>query len=124
MASVLSNAWRAQITSLIVGAAKYLAWGTGAGTSAATDTTLFTEDSGGSPAYARISATLSRITTSVTNDTVQAVDTIVANASKTITNMGLFDALTSGNLYLKTDFTGVPLANGEGIQMTFTHQLL
>jgi hypothetical protein len=128
MANILSNVFRAQITGALAGTPftepKYMAWGTGAGTSAVTDTTLFTEDSGGSPAYARQASTMSQVTTTATNDTLKAVGTITANAGKTITNMGLFDALTSGNLYLKSDFTGVVLNNGDSIQATFTHQLL
>lgn len=98
----------------------YLAWGTGAGTTAAGDTTLFSEAS-----ESRVTGTSSQVTTSTTNDTYQVVGTMtVAGAGKTITNMGLFDASTSGNLFMKTDFTGVALNVGEGIQMTMKAQLV
>jgi hypothetical protein len=75
-----------------------------------TDTTLFTETTD----EARTTGTSSRVTTTVTNDTYQVVGTItVATAGKTITNVGLFDVVTasSGNLYFKSDFTGLALAS-------------
>lgn len=131
MANVLTNVGREIITGLLAavgsgpGSAvpKYVGWGTGAGTSAATDTTLFTEDSGGSPSYARVTCTLTQQTTSVTNDTFQAVGTIVSNGSHTITNAGLFDAGSSGNLFIKGDFSGVALTSGEAIQFTIQYQV-
>lgn len=96
----------------------YAAWGTGAGTAGATDTTLYTEAS-----EARVLGTSSRATISVTNDTYQVVATIVADSGKTITNAGLFDASTLGNLFAKTDFNGVDLDAGESIEFTWQVQL-
>jgi len=69
-----------------------------------TDTTLFTE------VLPRVSGTTSQVTTSTTNDTFQVVGTQTAGTTETITNAGLFDASTSGNLFIKGDFTGVPLS--------------
>jgi len=34
----------------------------------------------------------------------------------------LFDASTSGNLFVKGDFTGIVLASGDSIQFTFKTQ--
>lgn len=96
----------------------FIAWGTGAGTAAITDTTLFTES-----AEARVSGTSSKQTTSTTNDTYRVTGTMTASAGRTITNAGLFDASTAGNLFLKGDFTGVVLASGESIAFTFNAQL-
>lgn len=97
----------------------YCAWGTGAGMAAVADTTLFIEAS-----EARTAGTSSVVTTTVANDTYQVVGTITcAGAGKTITNAGLFDAATVGNLFLHADFTGVVLAVGEGIQFTFKSTL-
>lgn len=94
---------------------KFVAWGTGAGTAAAADTTLFTE----STDEARTSGTSSRVTTTQTNDTYQVVGTItVVTANKTLTNVGLFDASTSGTLYFKSDFTGLALIIGDSITFT------
>jgi hypothetical protein len=120
MATLLVNTGKAIITNYLNGGAatqpKYVAWGTGAGTTAATDTTLFTE------VLPRVSGTTSQVTTSTTNDTFQVVGTQTAGSSVTITNAGLFDAATSGNLFIKGDFTGVPLSSGDSIQFTFKCQ--
>lgn len=122
MAIVLTNAGRDILTNRILGSGtepKFIAWGTGAGTAAATDTTLFTEGP-----EARTTGTSSRVTTTTTNDTYQVVGTITASAGRTVTNAGTFDVVTasSGNLFIKGDFTGVVLASGDGIQFTVTIQ--
>ena len=101
-----------------------IAWGTGAGTTAAADTTLFTE------ALVNMSAgttdhtvgTSSQVTTTTTNDTYQVTGTRTATAAGTITNAGLFDAASGGSLYMKGDFAGVALANGDAIAFTFKVQ--
>lgn len=120
MATVLANAGRAILTNRIIGSGtepKYVAWGTGAGTAAVTDTTLFTES-----AEARTSGTSTQQTTSVTNDTYQVVGTITASATRAITNAGLLDASTSGNLFVKGDFSTINLSSGDGIQFTIKLQ--
>lgn len=120
MATVLTNAGRDILTNRILGSGtepKWVAWGTGAGTAAVADTTMFTEGP-----ESRTNGTSSRVTTSVTNDTYQVVGTITASAGRTVTNAGTFDASTSGNLFIKGDFTGVVLASGDGIQFTVTIQ--
>ena len=117
-ATVIVNGGHAIVTNRMIGSGtepKFVAWGTGAGTAAASDTTLFTESTDES----RTSGTSSRVTTTNTNDTYQVVGTItVATSNKTITNVGLFDASTSGNLYFKSDFTGLALNIGDSIQFT------
>jgi hypothetical protein len=116
MATLLVNTGKAIVTNYLNGGGatqpKYVAWGTGAGTTAATDTTLFTETG------TRVSGTTTQQTTSTTNDTFQVVGTLTAGGSLTITNAGTFDASTSGNLFVKGDFTGVPLNTGDSIQFT------
>lgn len=94
--------------------APWVAWGTGAGTAAKGDTTLFTEAS-----EARVSGT-------VTKDGAgsaakyQVVGTITSDGTKTITNAGNFTASTAGNLVVKGDFTGIPLESGDKIEFTIT----
>lgn len=89
----------------------YIGWGTGAGTAAKGDTTLFTEAS-----EARVAATKSQ----PTSDTNRFVATITcAGAGKTITNAGVLTLSTGGVLFLHSDFTGVVLAVGDSIQFTF-----
>lgn len=122
LATVFTHAGKAIVTNRMIGAGtepRYVAWGTGAGTAAATDTTLFTE----STQESRTLGTSSRVTTSQTNDTYQVVGTItVATSNKTITNAGLFDAATGGNLFMKGDFAGIALNVGESIQFTMKVQ--
>ena len=95
-------------------------WGTAAGTTARTDTTLFTEKdvdlSGAGPA--RTAGTSTRQTTNTANDTYQVVATRTATGAGTVTNAGLWDATSGGNLFLKGDFTGIGLASGDSIQFT------
>jgi hypothetical protein len=122
MATLLVNTGKAVVTNRIKNGAtgatepNYVAWGTGAGTTALTDTTLFTE------VGTRTAGTSTQQTTTTTNDTYQVIGTVTAGSSLTITNAGLFDALTSGNLFVKGDFTGVALTSGDSIQFTFKTQ--
>ena len=119
MATLLVNAGKAVVTNRIKGSGTepaYVAWGTGAGTTAATDTTLFTETG------SRVLGTSTQQTTSVTNDTYQVIGTQTAGSALSITNAGLFDASTSGNLFVKGDFTTIGLASGDSIQFTFKTQ--
>lgn len=118
MATLVPNAGLDIVTNRIKGLGTeplHVAWGTGAGTTAAGDTTLFTE----SVQEARTAGTSSRQTTNTANDTYQVIGTVtVATSGKTITNAGLFDASTSGNLFMKGDFSGIALNVGESIQFT------
>ena len=96
---------------------KWIAWGTGAGTAAATATTLYTE-----AAESRVSGTSSQQTTTTSNDTYQVTGTMTATGARTITNAGLFDASTSGNLFMYGDFTGVSLNTNDSIAFTMKVQ--
>lgn len=124
MADVFTNAGKAWTAGFFTGnttppASYYIGWGTGAGTSAQADTTLFTEDT----TDGRVLATETRVTTTQTNDTAQFVGEIVASGSKTITNAGVFDQNDpGGTLIQKSDFTGVPLVSGDSIEFTFKLQ--
>jgi hypothetical protein len=119
MATLLVNTGKAVVTNRIKGSGtepNYVAWGTGAGTTTITDTTLFTETG------ARVLGTSTQQTTTTTNDTYQVVGTVTAGGTFTVTNAGLFDASTSGNLFVKGDFTGIGLNSGDSIQFTFKTQ--
>jgi hypothetical protein len=119
MATLMVNGGKAIVTNRIKGSGtepSYVAWGTGAGTTSATDTTLFTETG------SRVSGASTQVTTSTTNDTYQVVATMAAGSSLTITNAGLFDASTSGNLFVKGDFTSIGLSSGDSIQFTIKTQ--
>ena len=125
-ASVMTYAGLAIKTNLISGLGgtipKYLAWGTGAGTSAQTDTTLFAETT--YAGYARVAATPTRTTTAETDDTISWVGTLTnsSGAALAVTNAGTFDASTAGNLFIKGDFATVNLNANDSIQFTITEQ--
>lgn len=115
MATVYTNAGKALTTNRIKGSGTepvYVAMGTGAGTAAAADTTLFTE------VESRTAGTSTQQTTTVTNDTYQVVGTVTATATRAVTNAGLFDAAAAGNLFMKGDFATINLSTGDSIQFT------
>ena len=116
MATVLTNAgeeWAAKRmagTSALDG--HFIGWGTGAGTAAKADSTLFTEAS-----EARVAGSVS-VVGSGASAVYQVVGTLTANAAKTITNAGNLDASSGGTLIVHGDFTGIALQSGDSIQFT------
>lgn len=97
--NLITNAGKAAMAGLFgntgaITAFTYLALGTSATAVAATDTTLTAEitDTG----LARTSATVSRVTTSVTNDTTRFTYTWTASGNKTVNEAGIFNASSSG----------------------------
>ena len=113
MATVLTQVGEEWIIDKLDAAtrADYIGWGTGAGTAAKESVALFT-----AAAEARVQGT----TTQPAADKLQVVATITcASTGKTITNAGLWTAITDGILVLFGDFTGIPLAVGDSIQFTF-----
>lgn len=120
MATVLTNAGKAIVTNRMKAGGTeptFIGWGTGAGTAAITDTTLFTEATD----ETRATGTSTRTTTTVTNDTWTLTGTMtVVTAGKVITNAGCFDAVTVGNLFIKGDHSPTTLAVGESIAYTIS----
>lgn len=95
---------------------KYIAWGTGTTAANVADTALETETAHES----RTNGTSTTETETTASDTYQVVGTItVITSSKTISEAGLLDAATTGNMFVHSVFTGVPLDVGESIQFTF-----
>lgn len=119
MATVLTNVGEQWLCDRASGASAldghFIGWGTGAGTAAKGDTTLFTE-----AAEARAVGTVSTNGSGAAAK-YQVVGTITCSGSgKTITNAGNFDASSGGNLIVKGDFTGIALNVGDSIQFTIT----
>lgn len=118
MATVLTNAgeqWAAERmagTNALDG--HFIGWGTGAGTAAKADTTLFTEAS-----EARAVGTAS-VNGSGSAAKYQIVGTITADGPKSITNAGNFQASSGGAPIVKGDFTSVGVNTGDSIQFTIT----
>jgi hypothetical protein len=123
MATLVVNNGKGIITNRIKGSGTEpvnVGWGTGAGTTAAADTTLFTEAlvtlSAGTTDHT--AGTSTQQTTTTTNDTYQVVATRTATGSGTVTNAGLWDAASGGTLFLKGDFGGIALVSGDSILFT------
>ncbi len=94
---------------------KYIAWGTGTTAAAVTDAALETE----SAEESRTTGTSSRQTTNTTNDTYRVTGTVTcATSAKAITEVGLLDASSSGNLFLRSTFSAINLAVGDAITFT------
>ena len=119
--NIITNAGKAQV-ALLAGDASatpftYLAVGTSATAVAATDTTLTAEiaDSG----LERAAATVSRVTTTVTNDTLQLVKTWTATGSKTVEEVGIFNANSSGTMLGHALTTSKAVSSGETLTGTY-----
>jgi hypothetical protein len=93
---------------------KYVGWGIGTTAASGSQTTLVSGS-----AEARTSGTLTRELTVVANDTVKNVATITcAAAPKAITEVGIFDAATDGNMFLRAAFDVVNVGVGDSIQFS------
>ena len=120
---------RAIITSRLIGTATaipgFVGWGTGTTAVLTTDTALATEDTGGSPAYARVAASsTTQTTTTTTNDTHTVIGTITSNGTKTINEAGLFTVISGTGLYVRGVLaTGISVALNDTVQFTFNVQI-
>ena len=120
--NLITNAGFAGMASRCNGAGSenpftYLAVGTGTNAAAVGDTTLQTEitDSG----LARASATCTRVTTTVTNDTAQLDKTFSVTGTKAVTECGALNAASGGVLPGRQVFTAVNVDNGDSLQITY-----
>ena len=124
--NTITNVGKAEIANLIGNVSSptaftFLGVGVGTAAAAATDTTLGSEivDTG----LARAAATMSRVTTTTTNDTVQLLKAWTATGVKAVTECGFFNAVTVGILGGRQVFTAVNTANGDILQITYKIQL-
>jgi hypothetical protein len=96
----ITNAGFAQLALLAGDAAAvpftYLALGTSSTAFAASQTALQAETS--ASGLARAAATVSRVTTTQTNDTLQLVKTWTSGATATIEEIGVFNASSAGTM--------------------------
>lgn len=123
MAVVFPNGGPAIVTNRMIAAGtapKNIGWGIGATAAAVTDTALGTE-SAPTTAGGRTVGTESRVTVTQTNDTYQVTGTVTAGSTLAITEAGLFDAVTAGNMLLRGVFSAVNVVSGDSI--AFTAQL-
>lgn len=126
---MIVNAARAVISARLFGTsqAAFSSIGVGTGTSgpAATDTALGNgvtasgaADSG-VHAIPAASVTWSTVTTTVANDTAQAVGTVTATGPLAITESGIFNADNGGTMLCRQVFSVVNLASGDSLQLTW-----
>ena len=121
LAAVFTRAGTAIVTNRMIQAGtapKYIGWGTGTTAAAVTDTALVTEaapTTGGG----RVAGTESRVTTDQANDTYRVTGTVTATGTASITEAGLFDATTAGNLLLRSVFSVVSVDASDSISFTF-----
>lgn len=121
LAVVFTNAGAAIVTNRMIQAGtapKNIGWGTGTTAAAVTDTALVTEaaptTSGG-----RTVGTESRTTVTNTNDNYQVTGTVTAGGTLAITEAGLFDAVTAGNMLIRGVFAAVNVVSGDSVSFTF-----
>jgi hypothetical protein len=119
--NIITNAGKAQVALLMGDATAvpftYLAVGTSATAVTAADTALNAEitDTG----LARHAATVSRVTTTVTNDTLQLTYTWTASGSKTVEEAGLFNAPTTGTILGHALTSSQVLTSGQSLTLTY-----
>lgn len=121
LATVFTNAGAAIVTNRMIQAGtapKNIGWGTGTTAAAVGDTALQTE-AAPTTAGGRTVGTESRTTISQTNDNYQVAGTVTAGSTLAITEAGLFDAVTAGNMLIHSVFTAVNVVSADAIAFTF-----
>lgn len=121
LATVFTNAGAAIVSNRMIQAGtapKNIGWGIGTTAAAVTDTALVTE-SAPTTAGGRTVGTETRTTVTNTNDNYQVAGTVTAGSSLAITEAGLFDAATSGNMLIRSVFSAVNVVSGDSIAFTF-----
>lgn len=120
LATAFTNAGAAIVTNRMIQAGtapKNIGWGTGTTTAAVTQTALVTE-AAPTTAGGRTVGTESRTTVTNTNDNYQVAGSVTAVSTLAITEAGLFDAMTGGNMLIRGDFAAINVASGDSIAFT------
>lgn len=120
LATVFTNAGAAIVTNRMIQAGtapKYIGWGTGTNAAAVGDTALQTE-AAPTTAGGRTVGTESRTTITNTNDAYTVTGTVTAAGTVAITEVGLFDAVSAGNLLLRDVSAAINLVVGDSIAYT------
>lgn len=101
---------------------KYIGWGTGTATAAKADTGLKTP-----AAESRVAGTSSVDNTLLQYNTAiyQVVGAIVCSgAAKAITEVALYDALTGGTGFFRSNFAAINVSPGDSIEFTLKTYIL
>jgi len=123
--NLITSAGKAGLASRIMGSGSeaaftYIAVGTGTTAASVSDTTLQTELA--VSGLSRAAATLSRVTTSVTNDTARAVLAFTVSGSAAVTEIGILNAASSGTLLCHTIFSALNVRSGDSLTVTYDIQ--
>jgi hypothetical protein len=111
MVSLVTNSGLANVMaawSAYASRPQYIQCGSGLGQTAASNDLA-------SAVETRVAGTTSLETENVTGDTLRITGTITATANETISEVGVFDASSAGNMDIYGDFTGIDLVNGDSI---------
>lgn len=126
MATAFTNVGAAVATNRMIQAGtapKNIGWGTGTNAAVVGDTALQTE-AAPTTAGGRTVGTESRTTGSVTNDQYTVTGTVTAGSTLSITEAGLFDAVSAGTLFIRGNFTAIGVDSGDAIAFTFNWRLI
>ena len=107
-----------RVGAVAAGAAvTYLALGTGSTAASPTDTALVAEvtDTG----LARAAATVTRVTTTVTDDTLQLLHEWTATGVKILREIGAFNAASAGTMLARKVYDAITTADTDHVKMTY-----
>ena len=120
--NLITNAGLAEMAGLVgatgsPSAFTYLAVGTGTTAANAANTTLETEitDTG----LERAASTVSRVTTTQTNDTLQLLKSWAATGAKAVTEIGALNAVSTGDLLGRQVFSVINVTTDDVLEMTY-----
>jgi hypothetical protein len=120
VSNLLTNVGLAQMAGLINGVVAtpftYVAVGTGTTAPSVTDTALVSE-------VMRVSATVSRTTTSVPNDTATWSAVFSFTASYALSEAGIFDASTGGNMLSRVTYPTLNVVSGDSLVINWKVQM-
>lgn len=106
----------ARIGGVAMDEVKYLAVGTGDTAADPTDDDMEAEITTGG--LARAAATVSRVTTTVANDTLQLLYTWTASAAHAVTELGAFNDASAGIMLNHKVFSVINIADTDQLKMT------
>lgn len=95
----------------------YIAVGTGVVAVAAADTALGTETA--ASGLSRAAATVSLVTTTVTNDTAQWLKSFSVTGTVAVTESGVLNAASVGTLLCRQTFSAINVVSGDTLQITW-----
>ncbi len=120
--NIITSAGKAEVANLVGNVSSptaftYLAVGTSTTAESAAQTALIAEVS--TSGLARASATMSRVTTTTTNDTLRFVKSWSVSGTVTVEEIGIFNASSSGTMLGRKLTTSKAVVNGDTLTATY-----